>query len=1018
MKLIKQLFSGWFMGVLLIVFATVIGYATFVENDYGPEGARLIIYNTRWFELLLFLMVVNFSGMIFTKKLYLKGKINILIIHLALIIIIIGAGATRYFGNEGQMHIREGQTSNVYSSSDKYLQVHFKDGNEEFSDKQKVVLSSIKDGLFTKNYQLPSNKITVSVTKFIPSSELALVPTDDGDAFISIVLGGPDGRHEFYLKEGDTKMLHDFGIVFGDTSRKDIVTVIRKLSDLFIRFPENTMANVTGSEEQGKEISGFNPIGKMTLHNVGNVSFVVKELIPSAKLEYVASENGASGTPLVEVMVNDKVLMLPAGREQFANINGTEVAVKIGTIALELPFSLKLNKFDLEHYPGSESPSSYASDVTLIDEANNVEMPYRIFMNHILNYKGYRFFQSSYDQDEKGTILSVNQDYWGTSITYFGYFVLFASLIATFFTGNTRFKRISYQLKEVRKKRKNLVVSVALLCGMLTSASAIAQTDVTSAAHAANFGKLFVQNNSGRIEPINTMASKILVKISKKSSYNGLTADQVFLGIMTNQVVWQEEPIIKVEDEAIQRMIGVNQNYAAFSDFISKEGNYKILDEVKKAHNKKPSARSTYDKALINVDERVNVFYMVLNGSVLRIFPIENHSNNKWVTPQEFHETLGHGEENADLYENYLISLKEDIESNNYQHADKHLEIIAAYQREISGSIMPSETSAKLEILYNKYNIFKTLFPFYLMIGIVLVGLFFLQTFIPKYEFKTFTKILFWILMLAFVFQTFGLGTRWYISGHAPWSNGYESMIYISWATLLAGFIFMKKSPITLGVTATVAGITLLTAHMSWLNPEVTNLVPVLKSYWLTIHVATITASYGFLALGCMVGFLNLCIMIFRNEKNYERVKLTLKELTLVIEMALSVGLILLIIGNFLGGIWANESWGRYWGWDPKETWTLVTIILYSFTLHLTLIPAIRNTFSFNFFATISFGAVLMTYFGVNYYLSGLHSYASGDAVPIPSFVFYSLGIFVLVSLLAAYNEFTFVKAKEKEEEK
>ena len=230
-------------------------------------------------------------------------------------------------------------------------------------------------------------------------------------------------------------------------------------------------------------------------------------------------------------------------------------------------------------------------------------------------------------------------------------------------------------------------------------------------------------------------------------------------------------------------------------------------------------------------------------------------------------------------------------------------------------------------------------------------------------------------------------------------------MIYIGWGTMLAGFVFMRQSPIVISIACLITAVILLTAHMSWLNPEITNLVPVLKSYWLTFHVATITASYSFLALGCLIGFLNLLIMIFRNKSNLLRVNLTLKELTLIIELSLTVGLILLVIGNFLGGIWANESWGRYWGWDPKETWSLVTIIVYSFVLHMRLIPGLRSTFSFNFLSMFAFASVLMTYFGVNYYLSGLHSYASGDPVPVPTFVYYTVGIMLAISALAWYND-------------
>jgi cytochrome c-type biogenesis protein CcsB len=230
-------------------------------------------------------------------------------------------------------------------------------------------------------------------------------------------------------------------------------------------------------------------------------------------------------------------------------------------------------------------------------------------------------------------------------------------------------------------------------------------------------------------------------------------------------------------------------------------------------------------------------------------------------------------------------------------------------------------------------------------------------------------------------------------------------MIYIAWASMLAGFLFRKNSTITLSVTAILAGIALLVAHLSWMDPEITNLVPVLKSYWLTIHVATITASYGFLALGSLMAFLNLGIMIFRTKKNIQRIDLTILELTNIIEMSLLVGLVLLTIGNFLGGIWANESWGRYWGWDPKETWSLVTIIIYAFVLHLRLIPGLRSVYAFNFTAMVAFSSVIMTYFGVNYYLSGLHSYAKGDPVPIPDFVYYTVFVVIVISLLAAYNE-------------
>lgn len=208
-----------------------------------------------------------------------------------------------------------------------------------------------------------------------------------------------------------------------------------------------------------------------------------------------------------------------------------------------------------------------------------------------------------------------------------------------------------------------------------------------------------------------------------------------------------------------------------------------------------------------------------------------------------------------------------------------------------------------------------------------------------------------------------------------------------------------------LAATAVLASIILMVAHLSWLDPEITNLVPVLKSYWLTIHVSIITASYGFLALGALLGFISLIIMILKSNKNQSALRNKIKELSYINERSLIIGLYLLTIGSFLGGIWANESWGRYWGWDPKETWSLVTILVYTFIVHMGYTPGLRTEYNFSLFSLVGFSSVIMTYFGVNYYLSGLHSYAAGDPVPIPTFVYYTIAIIVIVALSAWLRE-------------
>lgn len=1015
MKYVKYLFSGSFMGVLLIVFAAVIGYATIIENDYDAITAKMLVYNAKWFEVLMLLMVINFSGMIFTKQLYRKSKINILIIHLSLIVIIIGAAITRYAGFEGLMHIRNGQTTNVFRSSDTYINVQFTKGNETQRFNEKVLLSQRGKDLFHGHYQFDGKQYEISLTAYYQNAAEELVADNSGDPYLEIIVGGQDGRHELFIKEGETKDVHGLSFSFGDSTNEKNVRIIRLGEQLQMKLPFPYKMKSVSDVGDTTDVDGFFPTGIMNVHTIGGTSFVIKNFLEKGVVKYKpGTADDRNGTQVVGIAVNDQDYYLEFGKWKEVMTNDIALSLYVGYKKLELPFSLKLNEFQLERYPGSDSPSSFASDVTVIDEKNNVEKPYRIYMNNILNYGGYRFFQSSYDQDEKGTILSVNRDYWGTLVTYAGYFLLFGSLIASFFTRKTRFRRITQQINEIHEKRKKLSTSALLLLISLLSYQSV-NAQVTGIEidkeHAAAFGRLLVQSREGRIEPVNTSASEILMKIYKKTTYNGLTADQVYLGLISDPTNWQAQPIIKVSDPSLKNMLGMQGDFSRFADFLDEDGFYKLKAQVEQAYIKTPALRNKYDKELIYVDERANVFYMAFNGSFLNIFPVEDHPNNKWITPREFHQLKGHGTAEGDLFEDYLRKLNEARISGNYTEANGALEVISNYQKEKGASVLPSESKTRLEIFYNKVHVFKRLFPVHMIIGAFLVTIFFIQIFKTNLSLRVITNVFIGILAVSFIVQTFGLVLRWHISGHAPWSNGYESMIYISWATMLAGFLFMKKSPVVLGVTALLSGITLFTAHMSWMNPEITNLVPVLKSYWLTLHVATITASYGFLALGSMLGFMNLCIIIFMNNKNYMRVNLTLKELSLTVELALIVGLVLLIIGNFLGGIWANESWGRYWGWDPKESWTLVTVIIYSFILHMTLIPSIRSTFTFNFMATIGFGCVLMTYFGVNYLLTGLHSYAQGDPIQVPNFVYYTLVILAMVSLLAAYSQYKLKKS-------
>ena len=357
-----------------------------------------------------------------------------------------------------------------------------------------------------------------------------------------------------------------------------------------------------------------------------------------------------------------------------------------------------------------------------------------------------------------------------------------------------------------------------------------------------------------------------------------------------------------------------------------------------------------------------------------------------------------------DILPFYLQSLGEATHTKDYKLANSLLEGLTKFQHKYGGKIMPSDDKVNAEILYNKYDIFKKLFSWYIYAG-TLMFLFVIVKIFNSRKWVTYTvKTFHGIIALLFALHTLGLIARWYISGHAPWSNAYESVIYVAWATMFFGLVFGRKSSLTVASTAFVAAMVLMVAHWNWTDPEIGNLVPVLNSYWLMIHVAVIVGSYGPFTLAMVLGLVAMILMIFTNSKNKEKMALNIKELTYINEMSLTVGLVMLAIGNFLGGQWANESWGRYWGWDPKETWALVSIMVYAFVIHMRFVPALRGKWIYNFFSVLAFASILMTYFGVNFYLTGLHSYASGEVRTPMYFFWMALAVFIIGGL--AYVQF------------
>ncbi|MEN8125281.1 MAG: cytochrome c biogenesis protein CcsA [Bacteroidota bacterium] len=900
-KFYDFLFSTPLMAVVITAFAVAMAAATFIENDYGTQASKAIVYNSWWFELLLYLLTISFLGNIFKYRLYRKKKWPILLFHIAFVVTLTGAFVTRYFGYEGTMPIREGAVSNTILSNSTYFQVNVDDGKEYKEFEREVLLGSLNSKDFNLHEDFHKVPFVIKYIGYVPESK---------SLDLDIISGEQIERISINLEQGDDS-------------------------------------------------------------------------------------------------IQEKI-----------SLNGLNFSIKFGPKEIQLPFSVKLNDFQLDRYPGSNSPSSFASEVTVIDKEYNFD--YRIFMNHVLDYKGYRFFQSNYHQDEKGSILSVNHDYWGTLITYVGYFLMGIGMFFTLFWKGTRFSYLSEKLKNA-SKNKFPVILLFFIISSATWAQENQKADINkytvSKSHADKFGKLLIQDNQGRIKPVNTYALEVLRKVYKKDTYKNLTSEQVLLSAQLDPGIWGREPIIHIKPTALgvimSKKLSVKEGQTSIADFY-KGGKYLLIDDVNAAHRKKNINRTATDKEIINLDERVNVWWNVLNGNLLNVYPKPGDKNNKWYTGINKKAFVEQDTMILSMHRVYMGSLYNAIKTNDYTEADNYLGIIVNYQRKISSDIVPSTRKVELEIKYNRWDIFKNLLFYYMIIGLIFIILAFVDLFKPsskivRYLLKVFT----FLSILGMVMHVIGLGLRWYISGHEPWSNGYEAVVFVAFITILAGLIFSyNKSKFSLASTVLFASFLLGIAHGSMMSPEITNLVPVLKSYWLMIHVAVITASYGFLGLGALLGFVVLLLYILRTPNNAARFNKTINELTYINEMTLTVGLFTLTIGTFLGGVWANESWGRYWSWDPKEVWSLISMMVYVFVLHMRFIPGLRGKFIFNMMSMFSISTLIMTFFGVNFYLSGMHSYASGDPVPIPNWIYLAVLFFVVFSVVSFRRHKVFIIEK------
>lgn len=622
----------------------------------------------------------------------------------------------------------------------------------------------------------------------------------------------------------------------------------------------------------------------------------------------------------------------------------------------ELGFEVSLKNFNVVNYPGTDAPMDYVTTLT----ANTQEI--KVSMNNIGSFNGYRFIQSGYDSDMQGTTLGVYHDPWGIGITYTGYALLFISLIATMASKKTRMRHLYRKALSLQGAKAWAVTALLAVSSFATSANAQEMVKIDGDI-ADDFGKICVLYNS-RITPINTVATSFVTKLCGKPTWDGLSSNQVFAGWIFDVPYWETVKMIEIKEKKAQELLGINSKWASFDDFWDSYNNYKLDAPLKKAYK---DGDTKLQKQLRDADEKFNIIRMLYGGEMLKMFPYAGKQGHmQWFAPGQPLGNLKLDEKELVFIKKSMDYLAESIITGDKARAEEIAKKIYSYQHVRGKAVVPTKFRIYTETFYNKTNAQRLPVMLYLTLSLVLAIVSTLSLNNEKQK-KTrlVSSMLTWVMLIH---TTLLLALRWYVSGHLPMSNGYETMQFMAWATLIVTLVMQKRFLPVKQFGPLLSSFALLVAMITDGNPQITQLMPVLQSPLLSVHVMVIMFSYALFGLTALIGLQGL---IAHHRKQEEKEQ----QLAALSQFLLYPAVALIAIGIFIGAIWANVSWGRYWSWDSKETWALITMLIYSAPLHAD-IKWLRKAQHMHIYMLLAFLSVLMTYFGVNYFLSGMHSYA------------------------------------------
>ena len=638
-------------------------------------------------------------------------------------------------------------------------------------------------------------------------------------------------------------------------------------------------------------------------------------------------------------------------------------------ISHQLPFSITLNQFEIIYYKGTLAPMDFISHISVADKDCHRQIQGKVSMNHIFSYQHYRFYQSGYSEDNEGSVFSVSHDPYGIGITYAGYTLLLLSTVFFFFSPQSRFR----QLLKSPLLHRSLTVILLLFAFSLNSNFLKANSTspkVLPREVAEHFGDLYILYNN-RICPLQTFARDFTVKLYGSSSYKGLTPEEVLTGWLFYYDSWKNEPIIRIKSNEARKLLEIEGNYARLKDYISTINEYKL----EKMMNHIRSGEQVTDKRGIEeADEKFNIINLVCTGAMMKIFPCRNIAGKtlEWYSqsdqlPQDMDNDKWVFIRKSMSYVHEMIVMKK------YNDACLLLEKIKKYQQKECDGLLPADNKFKAEKIYNQFDYSKSVAMACICIGLICFIYYCHCMASQKRTSRKAIIILNILLWIVFTYLSAAICLRGYVSNHLPLSNGFETMQFMAWCTLLLTFLLQRKFAMLLPFGFLLCGLTLMVSMLGESNPQITQLMPVLQSPLLSIHVVVIMIAYSLLAFIMLNGV--TAVILHQSQKECKE---QIERLQIISQIILYPAIFLLAIGIFIGAVWANVSWGRYWGWDPKEVWALITMLVYALALHPRSLPWFHRTMFFHVFCITAFITVLITYFGVNFLLGGMHSYANG----------------------------------------